>query len=68
MIVQMRLKTEFLSATLLISNALANISFLILTSTLGLAEIIKREMMRKVTAYTIAIGIFSLIVSIALFL
>lgn len=64
-----RLKPEFLRTTLLTTNALANISFLvsILASILGLAEIAEEERARKITAYAFVAGIVLLIVSIALF-
>ena len=68
-IVSWRLKPEFLRTTLLTTNALANISFLvsILASILGLAEIVEEERARKTTAYAFAAGVVLLIVSIALF-
>jgi apolipoprotein N-acyltransferase len=68
-IISWRLKPEFLRTTLLTTNALANISFLvsILASILVLAEIAEEERARKIMAYAFVAGIVLLVVSIALF-
>ncbi len=68
-IIPRRLELDFLRLTLLTTNALANISFLvsILASILGLADIVKEERSRKAAAYAFIAGIVLLIVSIALF-
>lgn len=68
-IVPRRSELKFLRTALLTTAALANISFpiAILTSILGLAEIVGEEKARKANAYAFLAGIIFLIISIILF-
>ncbi|GEM_PF-3880888 len=66
--VQSQRPESFVRITVLIADTLANGFFLIsiLINIFGLTEIIKEEMARKIAAYTFAIGIISLIISITI--
>ncbi len=68
--VSRQLETQLLRSALLTADMLANISFLVslLTSVLGLAELLKEMVARRITGYAFTAGTIFLIISITIFI